>query len=81
MARLMYEEKLTRLGLFLLEFRRMRGDLIETYKILTGLDRVDAERIFPKAGGPESGWIRDRLFRMEVRRPFFTQRVVSLWNS
>ena len=32
------------------EFRRLRGDLIETYKIMKGLDRVEAERFFPLKG-------------------------------
>ena len=35
-----YEERLNRLRLFSLECRRMRGDLTEVYKIMTGLDRV-----------------------------------------
>jgi len=29
----------------------LRGDHLETYKILTGLDRVDSERMFPMVGG------------------------------
>ena len=30
------------------------GDLIKTYKILTGLDRVDAGRMFPMVGGVQN---------------------------
>ena len=31
-------------------FRIVRGNLIETYKILTGLDRIDSGRVFPMVG-------------------------------
>ena len=34
---LAYEERLSRPGLYSFEFRRMRGDLIETYKIMKGI--------------------------------------------
>ena len=29
---------------------RLRGNLIETYKILKGLDKLDAGRLFPMLG-------------------------------
>ena len=54
MAGQMYEEKLHWLGLYLLESIRMRGNLIETYKILIGLDRVDAGRMFLMVGGVQN---------------------------
>ena len=47
MKYLSYEKRLRSLHLYSMEFRRMTGDLIETYRILRGLDRVDVERMFP----------------------------------
>jgi len=77
MAGLSYEERLSQLGLYLLEFRRVRGDLIETYKILTGLDRVESERMFPMVEESRTRGcslrIRGKPFRTEVRINFFTR--------
>ena len=41
-----YEERLRRLKLTTLEERRVRGDMIETYKIITGKEQVDHEKFF-----------------------------------
>ncbi|XP_055492007.1 uncharacterized protein LOC129697443 [Leucoraja erinacea] len=85
MPGLSYEERLDRLGLYLLEFRRLRGDLIETYKILKGLDRLDAGRLFPMLGKSRTRGhslrIEGKSFRTKMRKTFFTQRVVNLCNS
>jgi len=81
----LYEERLKTLGLFSLEFRRMRGDLIETYRILRGLDGVAMERMFPRVGKTRSRGhklrLKGRSFKTEMRRNFSSQRMVNVWNS
>jgi len=46
LKKLPYESRLHRLGLTTLERRRIRGDLIETFKILTGIEKVDMGQFF-----------------------------------
>ena len=41
-----YEERLERLKIVSLEERRLRGDLIQTFKLLTGKENVDYEILF-----------------------------------
>ena len=63
----------------------MRGNLIETYKIVKGLDTLEAGNMFPMLGESRTRGhslrIRGKPFRTEMRKHFFSQRVVSLWNS
>lgn len=60
---LSHEERFQRLGLYPLEFKGVIDDLIETYKILKSLYRVDLERIFPPAGESR---IRDHSLKMSA---------------
>ena len=73
-----------RLALFSLECRRLRGDLIEAYKIMRGIDEVDNEHLFPKVGESKtrghSFKVRGERYRRVQRDNFFTQRVESVWS-
>ena len=60
------------------------GDLLETDKIMKGLDRVEVKRFFPlrkesRTRG-HSLKIKGSQFRTELRKNF-SQRVENLWNS
>ena len=43
---LCYEERLKRTGLMTLEDRRIRGDLIQAFRIIGGIDKVDYKNYF-----------------------------------
>ena len=43
---LTYEARLKRLNLTTLEIRRIRGDLIEVYRILNGLEKINPDSLF-----------------------------------
>ena len=74
------------LGLTTLEKRRLRGDLIETYKILTGKEDINYGHFFTLESSDYD--LRGHQLkrykhhnRLNVRKFFFTQRVISAWNS
>ena len=41
-----YEERLKRLGMFSLRRRRLRGDMIEMFKMIQGIDKVNLGKLF-----------------------------------
>ena len=79
-----YDERLRRLDLFSFKGRLLRTDLILVWKILNGKCAIESDKIFTFVSGVRRGH-RYKIFvprtRLEVRRRFFSVRVISLWNS
>ena len=80
-----YEDRLRHLKLPTLRFRRIRGDLIEAYKMLTGVYEAEACPLFEMHRGRETRSHSLKLMNAQVltreRRNFFTERIVDVWNS
>ena len=78
-----YQRRMDRLNLFDLQTRRLRGQLIETFKILKGITNVDYSNLFTLSANQT----RSNGFKLELKRykttqcgNFLTYKIANTWN-
>ena len=78
-----YEDILSLLGITSLEKRRIRGDLIQVFRIVKGFDGLNTDQFFGLNNG--SGYVlrghkwtlKVNRCRLQLRQCFFSQRVIN----
>jgi len=72
------------LGLFSLEERRLRGHLTAAFQYLKGAYKKAGDRHFTRICSDRTrrnGFqLKEGRFRLDIRKKFFTVRVVKHWN-
>ena len=80
-----YEERLEALNLFSLTKRRIRGDLIEVFKIFHGYNNLDVNKYFTIDHSTitrNNGFkITPKRFKTHEAKHFFFNRIVNIWNK
>ena len=80
-----YEQRLECLNLHSLHYRRRRGDMITVFKLMNGKLGISSELFFTPAIHATTRGHAHKLYkersRLDIRSKYFSQRVVSDWNS
>ena len=84
-SHLSYEDRLKFQDLHSLYYRRRRGDMIQVYRIMHGLDKVSPDHFFIQTSNSVTRGHSMKLFhqtcRLNIRHKFFSLRIINDWNS
>jgi hypothetical protein len=84
LKQLEYAERLRALDIWSLEERRNRADLIEVFRIIKGFSTVSCENLFDIISDTRTRGhslkLKKRSCKTDLRKFFFSERVVSRWN-
>jgi len=79
-----YVDRLTKLGFFSLDKRRLWGKVIAAYQHLKGAYRKAGEGLFIRAGSDRTRGncfkLKEGRFRLVIRKKYFTTKLVTHWN-
>ena len=80
-----YSDRLRYLDIYSLKGRRLRGDLIETYKIANKITDIDFKQLFTLTRTDKTRNIEGKLIldhcKTNTRKNFLSQRIVHHWNN
>ena len=81
-----YDQRLKILNLPSLKARRIRGDLIQAYKIFNNVDEIDPNELFPT--NPNNRTLRNSSnkifkphFNTKEKKNSFSYRIAKRWNE
>ena len=80
-----YSQRLEYLQLPSLKHRRLRGDMIQMYKIVKGIDDIDATRFFERNSYDRTRSTGEKIFikyaRTNAKKNCFSRRAAPIWNT
>ena len=80
-----YKDRLEKLKLLTLKFRRIRGDMIEVYKIINQKYDTNTTVALKIIKGSVTGGNKYKLkynhCKYDLRKHIFSNRIVAIWNS
>ena len=76
-----YKERLEKLGLTTLLERRARGDLIESFRIISGIADYGKSLLKPSFSGRNLNLISRPGDQNTYKHGFFSRRVINYWNK
>ena len=80
-----YEDRLAKLGLWTLQERRNRADMVEVFRMYHGLSRLpysegSSSCLSRRTRGHSLKLVKHRV-RTDLRQHLFSERVVDSWNG